>query len=134
MRAHFSRVARKEYGPHRTRAPRARDRVLNAIDHMKQSRLPIFGEYSTSVVVFLDNGHRDSANTHDIVKTQSDRLRAITGVYPSSAALRPQRLRREASAVTPGVGAVASRRSALIHRERAGRPYGSAPSPTTAPS
>ena len=73
------------------------------------------------LVVFLDNGHRDSANTHDIVKTQSDRLRAITGVYPSSAALRPQRLRREASAVTPGVGAVASRRSALIHREGAGR-------------
>ena len=32
------------------------------------------------MVVFLDNGHRDSANTHDIVKTQSDRLRAITGV------------------------------------------------------
>ena len=35
------------------------------------------------VVVLLGNGHRDSANTHDIVKTQADRLRAITGVYPS---------------------------------------------------
>ena len=76
---------------------------------------------SNMVVVLLGNGHRDSANTHDIVKTQAGRLRAITGVYPSSAALRPQRPRREASAVTPGVGAVASRRSALIHREGAGR-------------
>ena len=36
------------------------------------------------MVVLLGNGHRDSANTHDIVKTQSDRLRAITGEHPSS--------------------------------------------------
>ena len=57
------------------------------------------------MVVLLGNGHRGSANTHDIVKTQSDRLRAITGVYPSSAALRPQRPRSKGglslSAVTP---------------------------------
>ena len=88
---------------------------------------------SGAIVVVLDNGHRDSANTHDIVKTQSDRLRAITGVYPSSAALRPQRPQREASAVTPGVGAVALRRCELIHREGAG---GKSPpaSPSTAPS
>ena len=39
------------------------------------------GPARAGVVVLLGNGHRDSANTHDIVKTQADRLRAITGVY-----------------------------------------------------